>query len=854
MLTFPPQPPSSSPLSAIQGDRAYGDGNPATVTTITYHFGDFYDKFGTSFWTDAYKNEFKQALVVIESVANIRFFETSNAFAADLVEYIAPSSFFTGQGFSPYTLGYHYYPNYGPSEGAFNTNWWAAGPGGNGTPGAYFFTTILHEIGHALGLGHPHDTGLSTTVMSGVTSPFNDYGANNLNQGVYTVMSYNDGWTQVNGNLSPYAQFGGSTGLGALDIAALQALYGANTTHNSGNTVYTLPSANVSGTGYQSIWDTGGNDTIQHLGSTGALIDLRAATIDYSATGGGIVSNVGGVMGGFTIAQGTVIENATGGWGNDTLIGNSANNVLIGTGGNNTIIGGGGNDAIFVASGTGTDTVQGGDGNDVAIVTSNNGTFSGGAGTDTVRFVSATSGYLLIQNGSTYQFKSVANGATFSVSSDVEQFQFSDGAQSFDSAGVVAAMGVVNVETVGTVLQHANQGIYVLDGGSSNVALTYNGQAVGQNTLGGWQAIHAEASGGGYRVLWQNTDGSYAEWITNGQGHFLNGSIVSNIYSLEIVYGADINGDGTTGHVAIPIESNGSTTLSLWTQGSYLINGSIPVSLNGTTIAPGSLAGWDAVQVEASGGGYRLLWKNTDGSYAEWITNGQGQFLNGSIVSNIYSLEIVYGADINGDGTTGHVAIPIESNGSTTLSLWTQGSYLINGSIAVSLQDGTIVAPGSLAGWDAVQVEASGGGYRLLWKNTDGSYAEWYLDGSGQYAGGALVPDVVAVELFYQWDIDGSGTVGFAQPKLAHPDALEPVANQFVANLLLAVDEEDTDNLIFVAELEDAEETEPFFETDGELAARNISEIQPEHGDSFDHHSEDELEVFDPLEEDAFLI
>ncbi len=971
MLTFPPQPPSSSPLSAIQGDRAYGDGNPATVTTITYHFGDFFDKSGTSFWTNAYKNEFKQALAVIESVANIQFVETANAFAADLVEYIAPSSFFTGQGFSPNTLGYHYYPHNGPSEGAFNTNWWTAGPGGNGTPGAYFFTTILHEIGHALGLGHPHDTGLSTTVMSGVTSPFNDYGTNNLNQGVYTVMSYNDGWTQVNGNLFSNAQYGGSTGLGALDIAALQALYGANTTHNSGNTVYTLPSANVSGTGYQSIWDTGGIDTIQHLGSTGALIDLRAATIDYSATGGGIVSNVAGVRGGFTIAQGAVIENATGGSGNDTLVGNSAQNVLIGNGGNdtirsgsdgtnnNSIFGGAGNDTIFVASGTGADTVQGGAGNDLAFVTSNNGSFSGGADTDTVRFASATSGYLFFINGSTLEFKNILTGATFSVATDVEIFQFSNGAQSLNLASLNTVMGVVNIETVGTVLQHANQGIYVLDGGSANVALTYNGQAVGQNTLGGWQAIHTEASGGGYRVLWQNTDGSFAEWTTNSQGQFLSGAAVNNIVSLETVYGvdfnndnlighnsttvesdglvnlvastqngyviggtatvtlngatvipgtlggwaaiqaeasgggyrilwqntdgsyaewtldgtgafingtaianvidvesfygADINGDGTTGHVVTPIESNGSTSLSSSTQGSYLINGSIPVSLNGTTVAPGGLAGWDAVQVEASGGGYRLLWKNSDGSFAEWTLDSAGQFTGGAAVGNVVDLEIFYGADINGDGTTGHTINSIETAGSTDLGASTQGMYMINGTIAVTL-NGANIGPGSLSGWSAIHVEASGGGYRLLWKNTDGSYAEWTLDGSGQYTGGAAVPDVVAVEAFYQWDIDGSGTVGFAQPKLAHPDALEPVANQLVADLLLAVDEEDTDNLIFVAELEYAEETEPFFETDGELAARNISEIQPEDSDGLDHHSEDELEVFDPLEEDAFLI
>ncbi len=968
MTVYVPGPSSSSPLSAIQGNWAYGDGNDATVTTITYSFDQ---KAGTQAWTEAYKTEFRMALAVIESVANIKFVETANPNTADLVEYIAPSSFFVNEGFSTNTLGYHYSPGSGPSEGAFSTDWWTAGSGGNAVPGAYFFTTILHEIGHALGLGHPHDTTLGTDILPGVTSAFDSYGANNLNQGVYTVMSYNDGWTQVNGNLYSNAQYGGSTGLGALDIAALQALYGANTTYASGDSVYTLPSNNMAGVGYQSLWDTGGNDTIQHTGGSSAVIDLRGATIDYSDTGGGVVSYVVGVQGGFTIAQGTVIENASGGWGADTITGNDVQNVLHGYGGNDTIysvsdgindnwlFGGTGDDTIFVASGTGADTVDGGSGNDIVVVTSNAGSFSGGLDSDVARFTGATNSYLYIFNGTALEFTNVATGVTFTVATDVELVQFSNGAETLNWAGLNSVMGIVNVETNGTVLQHANHGIYVLDGGASNIALTSNGQAVGQNTYAGWQAIHAEASAGGYRVLWQNIDGSYAEWTTNGQGQFLSGATVNNIVSLETVYGvdfnndnlighdsttvesdglvnlvastqngyviggtatvtlngatvipgtlggwsaiqaeasgggyrilwqnsdgsyaewtldgtgafingtaianvidvesfygADINNDGTTGHVVTPIESNGSTSLSSSTQGSYLINGSIPVSLNGTTIAPGGLAGWDAVQVEASGGGYRLLWKNSDGSYAEWTLNSAGQYSGGGAVGNVVDLEIFYGADINGDGTTGHTINSIETAGSTDLGASTQGMYMINGTIAVTL-NGANIGPGSVSGWNAIHVEASGGGYRLLWKNTDGSYAEWTLNGAGQFISGAAVPDVVAVEAFYQWDIDGSGTVGFAQPKLAHPDALEPVANQLVADLLLAVDEEDTDNLIFIAELEDAEETEPFFETDGELAARNISEIQPEDSDSLEHHSEDELEVFDPLEEDAFLI
>lgn len=55
------------------------------------------------------------------------------------------------------------------------------------------------------------------------------------------------------------------------------------------------------------------------------------------AGGGGFVSYMSSIDGGFTIAAGAVIENATGGSGDDVFIGNSGNNTLDGGGGNDTV-------------------------------------------------------------------------------------------------------------------------------------------------------------------------------------------------------------------------------------------------------------------------------------------------------------------------------------------------------------------------------------------------------------------------------------------------------------------------------------------------------------------------------------
>ncbi|MBO9417237.1 matrixin family metalloprotease, partial [Ruegeria sp. R8_2] len=651
-----PTPNISSPLSAIQGNVAYGDGNPNTVTTITYNFDQY---AGSQAWTSAYKDDFRAALAVFESVANIQFVEVNDWRDADIYEVISPSSnpnFFD----SPNILGYHVTPFNGPSEGAFNTDFWTAGPGGNGDPGGFFFTTLLHELGHALGLGHPHDGGLGTTVMSGVTSPFNSFGTGNLNQGIFTVMSYNDGWTQVNGILPANSAWGGSTGLGALDIAALQAMYGANTSYNSGTNSYNLASFNSSGVGYQAIWDTGGIDTIRHTGSAAATIDLRPATLGYDNMGGGAVSYVQGVDGGFTIAAGVVIENASGGSGNDIIIGNTAQNVLNGNGGNdtiysvsdgtnnNTIRGGFGQDIIHLANGSGADTVYGNEDNDVAIVVNNTGSFEGGEGWDTVRFASAVNTYLFLNNGSSYTIFNVVTRASFTVMNDVEGFEFAWGAQQYTLPQISAATQIFDIETTGTTLQHAAHGIYLVGGSSSNIAVTNNGAIVGAFSIAGWSAIQTQANEfGGFGLLWQNTGGAYHEWALNDQGQRVSGRDITNVVDVEVFYGTDLNNDGTIGHKVTLIEDDGSTTLSSSTQGMYLINGSTEILQNGAPVGPNSISGWSAIQAEAANGGYNVLWQNVNGDYYEWILNGQGALIGGSVVGNVIDVEVFYGADIN---------------------------------------------------------------------------------------------------------------------------------------------------------------------------------------------------------------
>jgi len=292
-------------------------------------------------WTEAEASAFIYALNLYQGVSGLTFAYANSVLDADIVWWKTP----LGDG----DLGVHETPYDGQVWGYFNPtsdSWANMHFGGDG------LNTVLHEIGHGLGLAHPHDGGTEwdANTFPGVNGS-STTGYNGLNQGVWTVMSYNTGWDGAGYNLT----YGNQAGLGAFDIAALQALYGVNYATATGDDIYELPNAAGYG-GWFCIWDAGGNDTIKAAaGAAGVTIDLRPATLrNGDPNAGGFISSENFVAGGFTIAKGVTIENATGCTRSDDLIGNGAANVLKGGGGNDTLWGDAGNDVLY--GGTGRDT------------------------------------------------------------------------------------------------------------------------------------------------------------------------------------------------------------------------------------------------------------------------------------------------------------------------------------------------------------------------------------------------------------------------------------------------------------------------------------------------------------------
>ena len=275
----------------------------------------------TMAWTDSQKEMMRDAMDLISSVCGITFTE---------VEGNADKNFQLVQTISTYAgySGYPYDDTFVVDVDDFDIN------------------VLVHELCHAVGIGHPFEAGEGTTALAGVVQP-QDLGDYDLNTSYWTVMSY--GYQMPSALDLPVGT--PTPPISTFDIAALQALYGMNSETKSEDTVWAPPTEIIA------IWDGGGTDSVDFSSaSEDSVLDLRSAPLDGTADSGGYESySPSAEFGGaYLISRGVEIESAYGGSGDD---------LIRGSGGGNLIDGGGGDDLIY--PGMGPDYVIGDSGNDI---------------------------------------------------------------------------------------------------------------------------------------------------------------------------------------------------------------------------------------------------------------------------------------------------------------------------------------------------------------------------------------------------------------------------------------------------------------------------------------------------------
>ncbi|MDJ0636494.1 MAG: M10 family metallopeptidase [Xenococcaceae cyanobacterium MO_188.B29] len=329
----------------------------------------------TRYWFDMY-----------EDVSNLNTFELTGGSDRDATIRLAESDAFS--------TAYGYYPG---DTVAAGDAWFNLDDYNSPTIGNFAFHTFGHEIGHALGLEHGHEAnGISNVPM--------DYNRDSMEFSIMTYRSYVGAPTDYYRNET----WGYAQSLMMYDIAAIQQMYGANFNTNSGNTTYSFSTStgemfvNDVGVGtpggnriFRTIWDGNGIDTYNFSNySTNLTIDLAPGSWS-NLDSDGIFQKA--YLGDGNYARGHVfnalqynsdsrslIENAIGGSGNDTIFGNDAANELLGLDGNDYLFGDGGSDILL--GGSGSDTLTGGSGHDRLVGYANGteyDTLTGESGTDT---------------------------------------------------------------------------------------------------------------------------------------------------------------------------------------------------------------------------------------------------------------------------------------------------------------------------------------------------------------------------------------------------------------------------------------------------------------------------------------
>jgi hypothetical protein len=331
----PPAPATTVIARIISGDNRidplldnaayrFNNGSPVgTPVTVTFSFPNQVpssysgeDVAGWKPFSEAQKAATREMMSLLQAQVNITFQEVQDS----------PTNFGTmrfSNNVQTNSGGYALLPNSSGTDRDSDT-WIAISDNADLSLGTYNWMTLLHEMGHAIGLNHPgnYNAGESANVdaVGNFLSVNEDAFFNSIMSYRWSAQDIQDVW------FMPY------------DMLALRYLYGTNP-FNTGDTTYTL--SDSAGKLVQNIVDDGGVDTL-NFAAVPLAISLDMTPGAYSSVGRLISGSA--ALANLTISFDAVIENAIGTALSDSMIGNGANNVLTGGSGNDSMDGGAGTD------------------------------------------------------------------------------------------------------------------------------------------------------------------------------------------------------------------------------------------------------------------------------------------------------------------------------------------------------------------------------------------------------------------------------------------------------------------------------------------------------------------------------